>query len=156
MEINQNYFKAIKPVLEKLKSKVEGEFVVFGSSPLYLLGILEFEGLGKIHDLDVVLDGSLKEGVEAREVHFENDPKQKLYKVNIDGLNVDIGTRWPGYEAWFGKIFRDPMVVDGFKFANLQVVLEYKEMNVRRYNRKKDREAVARIKEHLGQVGKHF
>lgn len=149
MKINRDYFDAIKPILEKLKDQVDGEFVLFGSASLYLLGILEFKGLDKIHDLDVTLDGSLrrKDGVQV--VHFEDDPNKPLYKITINGVNIDIGTKWLGQDAWFRKVFSDPIVVDGFKFANLQAVLDFKRMNVSKYNRGKDKDAVARIEKYL-------
>lgn len=149
VKINRNYFDAIKPILEKLGDRVDGEFVVFGSAPLYLLGILEFKGLDKIHDLDVTLDGSLGRKDGFRVVHFENDPNKPLYKITINGVDVDVGTKWPGHEDWFKRVFSDPIIVDGFKFANLQTVLDFKKMNIAKYNREKDKDVVARIEEYL-------
>lgn len=153
METNRAYFDAIKPILDKLREKVEGDFVLFGSSTLYLLGIEKFEGLDKIHDLDITLDGKVKEGTETKIVHFEHDPNKKLYKVNINGINIDIGTLWVGHERWLRKIFADPIIINGYKFANLQTVLDYKKMNVSKYDREKDRVAIAKIEEYLKTTG---
>ncbi len=149
MNINYNYFNAIKPVLEKLNNLLEGDWVLFGSTTLYLLGILDFEGLDNIHDLDVVLDGQLSEKTEAETVYFENDPDKKLYKLKVANIEIDVGTLWPGEEYWFNLAFKDPIVVKNFKFANLDSVLEWKKEIVRCHGREKDKKYVCLIEKYL-------
>lgn len=152
MPIDQDFVNAIKPIVTKLRNLVVGDFVLFGSAPLYLLGIRKFEGLGKMHDLDVTLDGHLKDENIAQVVYFENDPEQVLKKVTIDGFAVDLGCHWPGDDAYFNKIFDRPIISDGIKFANIDTVLEVKRNYAVKYNREKDRKAVAAIEEYLSLV----
>ncbi|MEA2020574.1 MAG: hypothetical protein U9M98_02540 [Patescibacteria group bacterium] len=153
MKINWDYFEKIKPILRKLCRKVEGDFVVFGSAPLYLFGALKFEGLGNMHDLDILLDGHVKNSAIEKTVYFENDKNQKLYKLSIDGVNIDVGTLWPGHEEWFEKVFENSQEINGYKFASLETVLEWKKRNIKKYDRKKDKEAIARIKKFLPTYG---
>ncbi len=143
MEINQDFFNYIKPYLIKLRDKIGNDFIVFGSAPLYLLGVVDFSG--KINDLDVnVFDRSVVPG-DAQEVTFHKNQDQKLYKIFIDDMGVDIGISWPGYGDFLDKIRSNPMIVDGFKFANLDIVEDWKKEMVKRYDRQKDKDYLVKI-----------
>jgi len=145
MEINQKFFDKIEPVLEELEKKLKSEFVVFGSGPLYLLGVLELKE--DFNDLDIAVRNTSAIVKEAKEVYFAGDLNQKLYKININGINVDIGSVWPGQEEIFGKLFENPIVVKGFKFVNLDNCQKWKEWTVKKYDREKDRRHLEKIKE---------
>lgn len=138
MEINKLFFEKIKPVLVELKNKLKTDFVVFGSGPLYLLGVLDFNKDSVLNDLDIALRDLLAIPPGAQEVHFRKDLNQKLFKINIQGINVDMGSAWPGQEEIFEKIFTNPVVLEGFKFANLDICLEWRELIVKKYGREKD------------------
>ncbi|MFA4942392.1 MAG: hypothetical protein WC564_02025 [Patescibacteria group bacterium] len=143
MDINQDFFNYLEPYLIKLREKVGPDFVVFGSAPLYLLGIVEFNG--KINDLDINLTDPNCIPKEALEVTFHKDQKQKLYKIMIADLEIDIGVSWPGYENFLKKIKSNPIVIAGFKFANLDIVEEWKKEMVKRYDRQKDKDYLQKI-----------
>jgi hypothetical protein len=149
MFINQEFFEKIKPVLAELKEKLKSDFVVFGSGPLYLLGVLEFNKDSMLNDLDIALRDLSVVPKDAQEVHFRKDVNQKLYKINIRGINVDMGGAWPGQEEIFEKIFTDPVVVEGFKFANLDICLEWRELIVKKYGREKDVIYLEKIKQFI-------
>ncbi len=143
MNINQDFFNYIKPYLIKLKDKVGDDFVVFGSTPLYLLGIVDFNG--SINDLDVFIKDISVVPKDATPATFHKNQDQKLYKILIDDLAVDIGSYWPGYDDILNNIFFSPIEVDGFKFANLDVVEEWKREMVKKYDRQKDKDYLTKI-----------
>ena len=128
MFINQKFFNTIEPVLNELKDKLKSEFVVFGSGPLYLLNVLELKKNSDFNDLDIAIKDESVIPKEAQLVYFKGDPNQKLYKIKIKGINVDIGSVWPGQEDTFDKIFENPIVIKGFKFASLDICQEWKEL----------------------------
>jgi hypothetical protein len=144
MTINQDFFNYLKPYLIKLRDKIGADFVVFGSAPLYLLGIVEFNG--KINDLDVNVKSKEVVPSEAQEVTFHKDQNQKLYKIFIEDMEIDIGIAWPGYGDFLERIRTNPLIVDGFKFANLDVVEDWKKEMVKRYDRQKDKDYLEKIK----------
>ncbi|PLX27230.1 hypothetical protein C0583_04300 [Candidatus Parcubacteria bacterium] len=146
MYINKKFFNTIKPILNRLEDKIGNDFIVFGSAPLYLIGIVDFNK--NINDLDVAIKEKNKIPKEANEVTFQGDPNQKLYKLKINNIEVDIGTCWPGQENYFYKLFNNHIVVDGFKFANLDVCEEWKERMVKKYNREKDKKYLIKIKKY--------
>ena len=76
--MNQEFFNKIKPVLIKLEEKIGSDFVIFGSVPLYLIGVLEFDG--EFNDLDIaVKDESVIPKEEAKEkIVFMNNLRKKL------------------------------------------------------------------------------
>jgi len=143
MKINQEFFNYIRPYLVKIRTKIGEDFVVFGSAPLYLLGIVEFDG--KINDLDVSVKNSEDISNDAQIVTFHKDQNQKFYKIMIDDIVVDMASLWPGQEYFFSKIHANPIIVEEFKFANLEVVKEWKMEMVKKYNRLKDKEYLKEI-----------
>ncbi|MFA6194337.1 MAG: hypothetical protein WC719_01150 [Patescibacteria group bacterium] len=145
MDINQDFLNYIRPYLAKLQEKIGDDFVVFGSAPLYLFGIAEFAG--KINDLDVSVKDWADIPVDAEVVTFHKDPNQKFCKVRIDDMEIDIASLWPGCEHFFKEIHDKPVIVDGFKFANLDIVEEWKREMVKRYDRQKDKDYLDKIKE---------
>ncbi len=152
MKINRKFFKTISPVLFELQRRLKGDFVVFGSTPLYLFGVLEFKDHKVFNDLDLVVKDESVIPSEAEVVFFQQDPKQKLYKLKIGDVRVDIGGRWPGREEFFDKIFQDPVIVNNIKFANLDITQEWKELMVKEYGRKKDKDHLKRIKSYRDRV----
>lgn len=143
MNINTEFYNYIKPYLIKLREKLGDDFVVFGSAPLYLLGVVDFSG--QIHDLDInLLDTSLVPP-EAKLVSFHKNLEQKFYKIMIDDLEIDIGLYWPGYGDLMDRIRLNPIVIEGFKFANLDIVEDWKKEMVKRYNRDKDKDYLLKI-----------
>ncbi len=149
MEINQYFFDKIEPVLKWLKEKIGNDFVVFGSGPLYLMGVVEFGENSALNDLDIAIKDLAVVPKEAKEVHFRGDLNQKLFKINIQGIDVDMGAVWPGQEEIFPKIFKDPFVVQDYKFANLQICLEWREYVAEKYKREKDIVYLTKIKEFI-------
>jgi len=145
MNINKEFLKIVLPVLTELKQKLKGDFIVFGSAPLYLFGILEFK---ELNDLDIAVKDESIIPSEAKLVIFENNPKQKLYKLQLGDIKVDIGPAWPGRETIFDQMFQNPIIIEGIKFANLDVVQEWKELMVKEYGRQKDKEHLEKIKSH--------
>jgi hypothetical protein len=145
MKINQEFFNYIKPYLVKIQAKIGGDFVVFGSAPLYLLGIVEFDG--KINDLDISIKNSDDIPKDAQIVTFHKDQNQKFYKIIIDDMEIDMASLWPGQEYFFNKIHTNPIIVEEFKFANLEVVKEWKMEMVKKYDRLKDREYLRKIED---------
>ncbi len=146
MTINQKFLGRVEQVLGELKEKLKSDFVVFGSAPLYLLGVLEFKE--DFNDLDIAIRDLSFVPKDAKQVCFRGDPNQKLYKIKIKDIFVDIGSAWPGQEEIFEKIFTNPIVVKGFKFANLDVCEEWKESIVKKYGREKDKIHLQKIKEY--------
>lgn len=144
MDINQNFYNYIKPYLIKLKNKIGNDFVVFGSAPLYLLGVVDFDGC--INDLDISLKNLDNVPKEAVAVTFHKDKNQIFYKIIIDDIEVDMASLWPGCEYFFDKIHANPIIVDGFKFANLEVVEEWKKEMVKKYGRQKDKDYLIKIR----------
>ncbi len=63
-------------------------------------------------------------------------------------MEIDIASVWLGQEDSFRKIFINPIIVDGFKFANLEIVEEWKNEMVIKYNRKKDENYLKKIKQY--------
>jgi len=147
MQINQKFWECLSPVLSELKQKINCDFVVFGSTPLYLLGVLDFERIENLNDIDIAVGDDFVSSEEMQEVYFHDEPNQKLYKILIQGINVDIGPAWPGREDIYDKIFRDSFEVGGFKFASLNTVREWKELMVKEYGREKDRNHLEKIKD---------
>jgi hypothetical protein len=143
MKINQDFFNYIKPYLVKIREKVGDNFVVFGSAPLYLLGVIKFNG--KINDLDISVKNSGDIPKDAQVVTFHKDQNQKFYKIIIDDIEVDMASLWLGQEYFFNKIHTNPIIVEEFKFANLEVVTEWKREMVKKYNRLKDKEYLEKI-----------
>jgi hypothetical protein len=79
---------------------------------------------------------------------LENISKsQKFYKIKVDGMNIDIASSWSEYEVFFEKIFTNTIIVEGFKFANLDIVEEFKNEMVKKYNRQKDKDCLEKIKQ---------
>lgn len=146
MNINQNFYNYIKPYLTKLQDKIGNDFVVFGSAPLYLLGVVDFNG--RINDLDVFIKDISIVPDDAIPVTFHKNQEQKLYKIVIDNLEVDMGSYWPGYDNILKDIFLNPIEVDGFKFANLEAVENWKREMVIKYNRQKDKDYLVKIREY--------
>ena len=145
MPLNQSFLDFIKPYLTKIRDKVGDDFVVFGSAPLYLLGVVEFKD--KINDLDISLRNPASVPADAAAVTFHKDQNQKFYKMIIDGLEVDMASLWPGQEYFFNKIHDTAFSVDGFKFASLDVVEEWKQEMIRKYDRQKDKDYLRQIQE---------
>jgi hypothetical protein len=143
MNINQDFFDYIKPYLFKLRDKIGDDFVVFGSAPLYLLGAVDFNG--SINDLDVFIKDISVVPEDATPVTFHKNQEQKLYKIIIDDLEVDMGSYWPGYDGILNNVFSNPIKVGGFKFANLDVVEEWKKEMVKKYDRQKDKDYLIKI-----------
>lgn len=146
MNINQKFFGRVESVLEELKDKLGEDFVVFGSGPLYLLGVLEMKE--DFNDLDIAVRDASAIIKEAKEVHFRGDPSQKLYKIKIKDIEVDIGSAWPGQEEVFKKLFENPIVVKGFKFVNLDNCQAWKEDMAKKYGREKDKLHLEKIKKY--------
>lgn len=144
MKINEDFFNFLKPYLTKIRDRIGNDFVVFGSAPLYLLGVVDFSG--KINDLDISVKNVSCIPKDAQAVTFHKDENQKFYKIIVDDMNIDMASLWPGCEYFFDKIHNNPLVVDGFKFANLDVVEEWKREMVKRYNRPKDQKYLEQIK----------
>lgn len=145
IQINKDFFSVIEPILIKLKNKLGRKFIIFGSAPLYLLGVVEFNGNKGINDLDVVVEDASVIPKEAKQVTFQKDANQKLYKLRIDNINIDIGYCWPGQEKFFYKLFKNPIIVNGFSFANLEIMEKWKILMVRKYNREKDKNYLVAI-----------
>jgi len=143
MEINKEFLKIILPVLEELKNKLKGDFVVFGSTPLYLFGVLEFK---ELHDIDIAVRDESIIPSGAKLILFADNPKQRLYKFRVKDINIDIGSAWPGQEEIFNRIFQDPIIIEGIKFANLDIIREWKELMVKEYDRQKDKDHLEKIK----------
>jgi hypothetical protein len=146
MNINHKFFEAVEPVLKELKQKIGDDSIIFGSSPLYLLGVLPFNDLKDLNDLDVAIKDVTRVPEEAKQVTFHGNPDQKLYKLIINGIEVDIGGIWPGQEDYFYKLFENPIIVGGFKFANLEICEEWKVKMIKKYNRQKDKEYLEKIR----------
>jgi hypothetical protein len=146
--MNEEFFKTIEPILIKLRDKIGDDFIVFGSALLYLLGVVEFDGA--INDLDITVRDVSIIPDEAAEITFHKE--QKLYQLKIDGIKVDIGTLWPGFEKYFKKIFEDPILYKGFKFANIDIVEDWKIEMVRLYDRQKDKEYLKKIKDYRATI----
>lgn len=143
--MNYEFYNYLKPYLIKLQEVIGNDFVVFGSAPLYLYGVVPF--VGKINDLDVFTKDESIIPSNAQVVTFHKNINQKMYKISIDDLVVDIGPSWLGYEEYINKYYTDPIVVDGFKFANLNVIEEWKREMVNKYDRQKDRDYLQAIRE---------
>lgn len=145
MEINRKFLEAITPALIELETKIGKDFVVFGSAPLYLFGVLEFDGLDVLNDLDVAAGGSFMATPDMEKVLFHDNSHQPLYKIRLGGLGIDIGPVWPGREAFYARIFRDASEAGGFRFASLETVREWKELMVKEYGRQKNRDYLERL-----------
>lgn len=154
MEINRKFLKSIRPILKELKERLSCDFVVFGSAPLYLAGVLDFGGRKDLNDLDIVLRDEAFIPEDAERVLFHNDPRQAIYKLKVKGVPVDMGAPWPGRKRIHKRIFKDPIIVEGFKFANLEVVRQWKELMVKEYDRDKDRTFLKKMKEYELEDGK--
>lgn len=150
MKINQEFFNYIRPYLVKIQAIIGNDFVVFGSAPLYLLGIVEFDG--KINDLDISIKNSEDIPQEAQIVTFHKDQNQKFYKIMIGDMEIDMASLWLGQENFFNKIHTAPIVIEGYKFANLEVVKEWKQEMVKRYNRLKDKDYLKEIEHFQNQT----
>ncbi len=146
MEINQAFFKDIEPVLNRLKELIGEGFVVFGSAPLYLLGIVAYNH--PINDIDIAVNDSSCIPPDARIVTFQKNPKHIFYKLLINDVEVDIGTCWEGQEDFFYRLFKSPIEIEGFKFVNLGMVEEWKTKMVQEFNREKDRIYLEKIREY--------
>ncbi len=144
MNINKDFFKFIKPYLIKLKEKIGNDFVVFGSAPLYLFNVIDFNG--DINDLDISIKDVSNIPKEAKIVTFQKDQNNKFYKIVIDDMNIDIASLWEGNEYFFEKIHNDSILVDGFKFASLETVEEWKKEMVKRYDRQKDKDYLEKVR----------
>lgn len=145
MEINNEFYNAIKPTLIKLREKIGNEFVIFGSTPLYLIGVLEFKGLEQFNDLDIAIKEKSLIPPEAKKVTFQGNQNNNFYKITIDNINIDVGTYWPGQKKYFNKFFINPIIIDGFKFVNLSTIKEWKTLMVEQFNRKKDKKYLEKI-----------
>lgn len=145
MEIDRKFLKVLTPALEELKAKIGADFVVFGSAPLYLYRVLEFEGPESLHDLDITAGEGFMPSPEMERVLFHDDSDQPLYKIRLGGLDVDIGPVWPGREYLYRKIFAEAVEVDGFRFASLEMVRVWKEQMVEEYSREKDKKYLEMI-----------
>lgn len=145
MNINQDFFNYIRPYLIKLRDKIGDDFVVFGSAPLYLFGVVEFQG--KINDLDVSVKDWASIPAETEVVTFHKDPNQKFCKIRIDDMEIDIASLWPGCDHFFNEIHNKPVIIDGYKFANLDIVEEWKREMVKRYDRQKDKDYLQKIQD---------
>jgi hypothetical protein len=143
MNINKEFFNYIRPYLIKIQTKIGENFVVFGSAPLYLLGVVKFNG--KINDLDISVKNNSNIPKDAQIVTFHKDQNQIFYKIMIDDMEIDMASLWPGQEQFFSKIHANPIIIEGFKFANLEVVKEWKKEMVKKYNRLKDKEYLEKI-----------
>ncbi len=135
------------PVLSELRKKIGCDFVVFGSAPLYLLGVVGYDKAAGINDLDVAVGEDFAPGEEMREVLFHDNPMQKLYKLDIGGIPVGIGPVWPGREKIYEKIFSNAFECGGFRFASLNVIRQWKEMMAREYGREKDKAYLEKIRQ---------
>jgi hypothetical protein len=151
MIFNRQFLNSIEPVLSRLKTIFGDDFVVFGSAPLYLLDIIN-SGDKHLNDLDIAVRDLRNIPDEAIKKTFQKNPDQILYQLKIDGVKIDIGTCWPGQEDFFARIFHDPIVANGYKFADLLVVKEWKEKMVKEYQREKDMEYLKRINDFLTRV----
>lgn len=143
MNINQSFYDYIKPYLIKLREKIGNDFIIFGSAPLYLYGVVDFKGF--INDLDIFIEDISIVPKDAIPVTFHKDQQQKLYKIIIDDLEVDIGSYWPGYGNILKNIFSNSTQIDGFKFASLDGVEQWKTEMVKKYNRQKDKDYLIKI-----------
>jgi hypothetical protein len=143
MKINQEFFDFIEPALKSLKEKTCGDFIVFGSAVMYLLGILEFKKEGFFHDLDIMLKNQSNIPKEAALTYYQGDKNRKLYRIYLEGFEIDIGGQWPETKEFFERSFDDPLIINGYKFISLDKLQEWKEMMAR----PKDLKHVEKIKE---------
>lgn len=144
MNINQDFFNYLRPYLIKLQQKIGSDFIIFGSAPLYLLSVVEFNG--EINDLDISVKDISVIPDYAEKVTFQKNQNQIFYKIVIDDMEIDIASLWPGGDDFFNKIHSNPIVIDNFKFANLDIVEDWKKEMVKKYGRQKDKEYLEKIK----------
>ncbi len=137
MNLNKKFLKYVEPALTQLQKRIGSDFVVFGSAPLYLLSVIDFNKT--INDLDIAVKDESLIPKEAEKILFHNNPNQKIYKIKIDNINIDMGSCWKGQEDFFYKLFENPIKVGDFKFANLEVTEEWKKKMIERYNKEKDK-----------------
>jgi len=150
MELNDDFFEYIKTVLIKLREVIGEDFVVFGSAPLYLLGVVDFNG--EINDLDISIKNENSIPKNAKRVTFHKNQKKYFYKIEIEGFQIDLAPAWEGQEDQFNKIFQNPIVVNDFKFANLDVVEGWKKEMVKKFNRQKDIAYLKKIEEYRNRI----
>ena len=85
---------------------------------------------------------------DAERVTFQKDQDKYFYKIKINDFQIDLAPAWKGHEKQFETIFKNPVVVDGFKFANLDVVENWKKEMVKKYHRQKDADYLEKIQEY--------
>lgn len=101
-----------------------GEFVIFGSGPLVVRGVIEAG-----HDLDVLCRGPAWEAVCALA-----PPQPSAWGVdlvNLDEGRLTFGTRWAIGEVDTDELIETAEIIDGLPFARLQHVIAYKRLSGR-------------------------
>jgi hypothetical protein len=96
-----------------------GDFVVFGSGPLVVRGIIEAS-----NDLDVVCRGPAWRAVCAL-----SPPKPSPWGVELVSLDdgrLTFGTRWAIGEVDTDELIDTAEIIDGLPFARLEHVIAYK------------------------------
>lgn len=100
----------------------EGEYVVFGSGPLIVRGIID-----ATNDLDVVCRGAAWErACELGEMVTLVDHDVDVVSF-LDGA-ITIGTSWAYGDVDIDELIDTAQVIDGLPFARLEHVARYKEI----------------------------
>lgn len=111
-----------------------GEFVVFGSGPLVVRGVIDAS-----NDLDVVCRGPAWEAVCAL-----SPPTRSPWGVDLvclDDGRLTFGTRWAIGDVDTDELIDTAEIIDGLPFARLRHVIAYKRLS----GRPKDLEHLAAL-----------
>lgn len=102
-----------------------GDYVVFGSAPLAVRGIIP-----AVNDLDVVCRGSAWEAVCALSAPERNE-RWNVELVELHGGRLTFGTEWAIGEVGVDELIERAEWIDGLPFARLSLVEAYKRLSGR-------------------------
>ena len=114
----------------------EGEYVLFGSAPLYVRGVIP-----ACNDLDVLCRGAAWTRAQQYGELVRLD-KYDLDIVTLDDGAISFGTTWGIGDIDVDEVIDAAEIIEGLPFAPLRYVIRYKQIR----NSDKDREHLQRLR----------
>jgi len=133
--MTQELFKKIREI-----GLLLGEYVIFGSGPMCILGLKE------CHDLDILVIEDVFEEYKKKPdwkfVEFERNGRQVEF---LEKENIELYKNW-GPGKWDDeKLIKEAELIDGLPFVKLEYVIKWKKIS----GREKDLNDIELIKEYL-------
>ncbi len=129
--MNHNYRSNLKQI-DQLQLPI-GQFTIWGSGPLAIRNLRE------AHDIDIIVKWNLWENLSKK--YEVEGPKKNVIRI----MDMEIFNDCLNITDKLDEIIDNSEIIEGYPFMPLSYVIEWKKY----YNREKDHNDIALIKEYL-------